>query len=580
MSASALPDVDVDAERNASQPRLLTASTVLVCFIVTLTLFLTLILILIIPSPPVSAANGNTSAAPTSPTVVSTFPADGATEVDPSVTIKVTFSKEIDTSTLAVPDTILVWSPETGQRFEGAIEYENASNIMTYSLNGTNRVVAENHTAHYPYDTQIQVILTQEICDRDGNRLDGKNLGIPNECTWSFTTANESKHAEYTPAVSIFSFDIVLPAPLDNPLGVFVIQLTYWIAIGVMVIFLLSPVTKRFTKRTKTEIDDIILGIVRGPLLILIILFGIINSLETLKRTEKNPLGVIPPAFLGTMYLIYRLVLILIITWVAYRILKDLLVYYGRIYSKKLRGSEQESALFPLIEKIGSVVIILAGGLYTLTYLGVDLTMFIAGAGLIGVFIAVSMQDSLSNFASGINITVDKPFIVGDMIKLPSGAICRVVNIGMRATRLYDVIHHQLIVLPNKNIADSEIVNLSRPDTQMRLNIDVEVAYGSDVKVVKSILIDRAEDHDQVVTTGDLAPKAMLLEFAASGIKFRLWVWITDVEDQFQIGSDIREGIMDAFCEADITIPFPQRTLWWGDVNQNGSENMGANAKQ
>ena len=98
---------------------------------------------------------------------------------------------------------------------------------------------------------------------------------------------------------------------------------------------------------------------------------------------------------------------------------------------------------------------------------GVNVTVFIAGFGIVGLVIAFAMQDTMANFFSGIFLMTDRPFKVGDTI-LIDGDYCRVEKIGLRTTWLYNRFDHDIIIFPNNEIAGNKIVNLTQPDQSSR----------------------------------------------------------------------------------------------------------------
>jgi small-conductance mechanosensitive channel len=348
-------------------------------------------------------------------------------------------------------------------------------------------------------------------------------------------------------------FDNPLPPPLDGKWGVFLLDVLLWTLIIIVAYVAFEKGIKHWTKRTKTQLDDIIFKIIRTPILVILILYGLVSSVEVLD-VHRDIIRIIDQ--------IYFIVILLVALWLAFRLFKDILIYYGRIYSERTK-TEIDDVLIPVADKVGAVIIIVAGLAILLGYLGVDLTMLAVGSIVISMVIAFALQDTLSNFFSGIYLLSDRPFKVGDLIKLESGEVCRIEHIGMRATRVYNTFDHTLIVVPNNMLANNKIVNYTEPDTQFRTTAKVGVAYGTDVQKVTEILYEIANAHPKVLKKPDqYKPSVRFKEFGDSSLNFELWVWIDNVFDRFDVMTNINMEIDRRFKEENITIPFPQRTVW------------------
>jgi MscS family membrane protein len=152
----------------------------------------------------------------------------------------------------------------------------------------------------------------------------------------------------------------------------------------------------------------------------------------------------------------------------------------------------------------------------------VDITPFLAGAGIAGLAIALAAQDIISNFFGGAIITIDKPFKVGDRINVDQ-YYGDVINVGPRSTRL-KTLDYQIVTIPINKITTNVIVNFAEPDQKLRITLPVSVAYGTDVEKVRRILLEIARDviEKTEYLLDDPAPKAFFSEFGDSGLKFIL----------------------------------------------------------
>jgi len=357
-------------------------------------------------------------------------------------------------------------------------------------------------------------------------------------------------------------FDNPLPAPLNNKYGVFFLDVLIWSLIVVVVYFVSERIIRHWTKRTKTTLDDIIFRIIRGPILVLLILYGFVSSVEVLD---------LPSDIVGYVNMGYLIVLIFVITWLAYRLFKDILIYYGRIYAEKTK-TEIDDVLIPVAEKVGAVIIFVIAIAILLAYVGVDLTMLAVGSIVISMVIAFALQDTLSNFFSGLYLLTDRPFKVGDLVLLESGEVCKIEHIGMRSTRLYNTFEHTMIVLPNNRLANDKVINYTEPDTQFRITISIGVAYGTDPQKITDILYEIANAHPKVLKKPEkFKPSVRFTEFGDSSLNFELWVWIDHVMNRFDVRTAIHYEIDKRFKEENVTIPFPQRTVWTHAIEESSS---------
>jgi small-conductance mechanosensitive channel len=349
-----------------------------------------------------------------------------------------------------------------------------------------------------------------------------------------------------------------LPPPLNTPFGAFLLNILIWLVIAFIVHYLIKKVLMAIVLKTKTKVDDIIIEIIRRPILFLIILYGFIHSLL------KFGISI---GFSTSLYQFYTFLVVIIGIYVSYRI-------FLVILNEMTRKRGGKSGLFgtvakPIFKKIGLIVIIIGGLVYGLSLIGIQITALLAGAGVMGLVIAFAAQDTLSNFFSGMHLLIDRPFKIREIIKLESGEYCKVINIGMRSTKLYNLIDHEYIILPNNSIANQKIINMVKPDKKLRDRIKVGVAYGTDVSKVEKILYESAMKHPNVVKDEEFKPLIRFKDFGDSSLDFSVVFWIDDILNQWKTRSDIRKEIDARFRKEGIKIPFPQRTIW---LNQMKNE--------
>lgn len=347
------------------------------------------------------------------------------------------------------------------------------------------------------------------------------------------------------------TFDNPFPAPFDNNYVTFGLNIGLWAIVAVFFAYIINPMVHIFTKRTKTDIDDRILRILHKPIFFLIILYGIVSSFAILPLSEGSV------RFISEAY---GIILIAIVTFVGYKIYKEVLVYVGKRLASKTK-TEIDDVLIPIVDKVGGLVILLFGAMAVISYLGYNITFLLAGVGVLGLVIAFAAQDALSNFFSGLALLLDRPFIEGEFVLLSTGETCRIERIGIRSCTLYDVYQNTSIVLPNNKLVNDKVTNLSEPDAQGVAEVAVSVAIGSDVNKVERILMDAATAHEEVLKDAGREPVVRFSEFAESSLSFKLYVWVGDFLSKLRVAHELRKEIYDRFSKEHIELSVPQRAV-------------------
>ncbi|MDX1534136.1 MAG: mechanosensitive ion channel, partial [Thermoplasmata archaeon] len=194
-----------------------------------------------------------------------------------------------------------------------------------------------------------------------------------------------------------------LPPPFNSRAVTFVINVVIWSAIAGLAALVATPLLRRAFRRTETELDNVVLRIVRGPLILLLLTYGVVQSVAVLEP---------PIEVANTLFLIYNVILVAVLTWVAYRLFHGVLISFGRKAARSRRAA-MLGRMLPLLNVVGAIVIFVGGAAALLAVFGYDLTAFLVGAGVLGIAIAFAAQESLSNFFSGIFLMLDQPFKEG-----------------------------------------------------------------------------------------------------------------------------------------------------------------------
>ena len=242
--------------------------------------------------------------------------------------------------------------------------------------------------------------------------------------------------------------------------------------------------------------------------------------------------------------------------------------YFVPVISDWLSVGKTDTQYGPLLEIIGSLLIIVFGITNFLSTYHVDFGVLLAGVGVVGLVIALAAQDTLSNFFSGILLLLDQGFKTGDMIYF-NETYCLIRDIGLRSTKIYDIVNHVIIIIPNNSLANQEILNLTRPDRYYRSRVEVGVSYSSDPDQVEELLLEVASENQDIEQDDPTrTPLVRFQNFGDSSLTFVLVVWVKNVIKIRQINSDLHHQVFDKLNKAGITIAFPQRDVHLHEVSK------------
>ena len=195
--------------------------------------------------------------------------------------------------------------------------------------------------------------------------------------------------------------------------------------------------------------------------------------------------------------------------------------------------------------------------LITLHSVGVDVTAIFAASAALLIGVGLALQTLFQDIISGIFILIDQSVHVGDIIEIED-KVGRVEEIKLRTTRAV-TIDNKVLIIPNHLYLTNSLYNWTQNGTTTRESVSVGVAYGSDVQLVKKLLIQAASTHPDVLTEPE--PTVVFTSFGDSSLDFKI---IFTINDSFKAQfpkSDIRFEIDRLFREHNVTIPFPQRDI-------------------
>jgi small-conductance mechanosensitive channel len=332
----------------------------------------------------------------------------------------------------------------------------------------------------------------------------------------------------------------------STPLSVVSILILTVIA-AALIDLITTRVLMRLSKKTRTNLDDEIVVAIRRPLFLSVVLIGTNLAVTRFEPSET-----------ATNLIHNTLVTLAILLWTGagMRIAKSFLeIMANRAHELQYIQPRTQ----PLFE-IATKTLIVGGAAYGLLLAWqVDVTAWLASAGILGIAIGFAAKDTLANLFSGIFILADAPYKIGDFIVLDSGERGQVTDIGIRSTRILTRDDIEIIV-PNAAIANAKIINESGgPHVKHRVRINVGVAYGSDIDKVREVLMDIAGNSKFLVTNPE--PRVRFRELGNSSLNFQLLGWIKEPHLRGQAIDELCTKVYKRFAAEKITIPFPQRDV-------------------
>jgi len=319
-----------------------------------------------------------------------------------------------------------------------------------------------------------------------------------------------------------------------------------FILLGKIADWVISGIIGRFARRSSNEFDDRLVDLVHRPVFLSFALLGLALAAKRIGLPET-------PEFV-TLGLLKT---IAIIVW--FLALSDLNTLIIETLRRSSTSKIVQSGMLTLIFNVLKVVLVAVAVYFMFLAWRIDVTAWLASAGIVGLALSFAAKDTLSNLFAGVSIIIDAPYKRGDFIILDSGERGVVTDIGLRSTRILtrDDIE---ITVPNGIIGNSTIVNeAGGPSRHHRIRVKVGAAYGSDVDNVLKTLEAVAEANADIVSSP--APRARFRNFGDSSLDFELMGWIEDPADRGRVQHELNCGIYKAFIAEGIEIPFPQRDL-------------------
>lgn len=323
-----------------------------------------------------------------------------------------------------------------------------------------------------------------------------------------------------------------------------------WILAKLLTLFC-AKVLVPLTAKVNSSLDDHLVQNTHKPLTRLMFLGSIYLAAKltiTSIPETKNYLNV----FENILYILF----VLFLADLANGVFRSFIDWYLDDIASKTE-SHLDDTLFPIFRKVGIIIIYFLAATVILGQFKVNLTGFLATAGVASLAIAFGAQETLANVIAGISLLVDRSFHVGERIELKDGLVGDVVDIGLRSTRIMSL-DKRLIIVPNKEIAGSRLINHSQPDPSTKVKLKVGVGMNEDLAKVKRVITQVCHEINYlkgrpltILNTGfgpysiDLLIIAEIASYRDAGIVLDLMV----------------EKLQEAFKRENIKLPFPRQYI-------------------
>ena len=347
-----------------------------------------------------------------------------------------------------------------------------------------------------------------------------------------------------------------LPSPLDDHWGAFGLSVLIWVLIGLLVMKVVGPAIHRLTRNTESKWDDIAIEVLRLPLTMLIIAYGAISSMEILN---------LPPSTVADLELAYMIVLTIIASILAYRILVKVVACYGK--EKCADGKDDaKDLLVDAVSLVGKVVIPVAAVFVIAGLLGWNLGNMILGIGFLGLVVGYATQNTLSNMFAGLQLLFDRPFKTGDRIPLSDGHTGQVLDIGLLTTSFLDLDTYEDVIVPNALIESQVIVNMNSPDLSWKSNVKVKVPSDQDPRLVEELMMEASRRTPQILQ-GKRAPVVRVSEIKEGRMLLTIFIWIDDVANRHLARTEYRRNLVKVFEERGMEFAIPRNMVWLNREN-------------
>jgi len=341
--------------------------------------------------------------------------------------------------------------------------------------------------------------------------------------------------------IQVFGF--VLSAWIVLPVVYFL-----WVTALLVVKRIVFFVGRRLVERTRTQLDNMLLAAADFPLTLIILASGALVVEKIFPSAREAQLT-------QQFLVLFRIISIVAVVMFVDRVTTSLLKHYApRVEVLRSTGGVVQGFIRAAVVGLGILVL--------LDSMGVSITPLLASLGVGSLAIALALQPTLENLFAGFQIIVDKPVRVGQFVKLESGEEGYIHKIGWRSTWVR-MLPNNVVVIPNKVLVNSRIVNYYYPSREMAVLVQVGVHYESDLEKVERVTIEVGKETLKEVTGGveDFEPFIRYHTFGDFSINFTVILRAKEFVDNYLVKHEFIKRLHKRYAEEGINIPYPIRAV-------------------
>jgi len=321
--------------------------------------------------------------------------------------------------------------------------------------------------------------------------------------------------------------------------SVVVARVMYW---------LISKILRQYSKSTDTELDDLIIKRIDAPIALGIVLVGIRYALKLL---------VFPHLLNSYVHRGFVLMATLTFTWLLTRIVRAFIEFYFKQYVSK-EESKSEMQMMQVAKRASVILLWSVGAVVGLNNAGFDVGALIAGIGIGGLALALAAQDTVKNIIGGLVVFMDKPFYIGDVIRIKE-VEGTVVYTGIRSTRIRTGAG-RIITIPNANFTDNAIENITLEPAK-RIVTYLSLPYETPAEKIDEAILILKNIVEQSPDVNHYDSLIYLEKFSASSVDINFTYFIKKGSDVHTTQTDINRDVLRKFKTAGIEFAYPTQAV-------------------
>ena len=318
--------------------------------------------------------------------------------------------------------------------------------------------------------------------------------------------------------------------------------------VGKLLFGMCARIVKRLAATTTGELDNLLVDLAEEPVIVALTIIGMgigINTLNLSLEVESWIAG------------LRQFIVIMSITWLVARLAEAIFAELIIPFTDKSEN-RLDDQLLPLVRKSIKVCIWPLGTIVALNNAGYDVAALIAGLGIGGLALAMAAKNTISNIFGGITVVADRPFVVGDRVKV-SGYDGSILEVGIRSTRLR-TLEGRVVTIPNAKFTDSAVENVTLEPSR-KVVVALGLTYDTTPTGVRNAMAIIKEIHE---STEGLEENFVsgFDSFGESAIVIQYVYYIKKGADIMAAKTAVNMKILERFSEAKLELALPSRTIY------------------